>query len=67
VSLSPENFDGLGVVAAKTNRSTPPGRPQRLVPLAKSGVSGQILFNVTFLLHAFPVNVPLAPLNSNQK
>jgi hypothetical protein len=43
MSLSPENFDGLGVAAAKTNRSTSPDRPQRLAPLPKSGVSGQTL------------------------
>jgi hypothetical protein len=33
----------LGVATAKINRSTPRYCPQRLAPLPKSGVSGQIL------------------------
>ena len=43
MSLPPENSDGLGVAARKISRSPPHCHPQRLAPLPKSGVSGQIL------------------------
>ena len=43
MSLPPENPDGVGVAAAKISRSPPHCHPQRLAPLPKIGVFGQIL------------------------